>query len=470
MNEASLRSKSLWLDQIDGTLDSRSPLDGDADVDVAIVGSGYTGLWTAYSLLKSDRTLRVMVIEREAVGFGASGRNGGWCVGEMAGGLSGAVSQAGRDGGIRMTRAVMGTVDEVGSVVATEDIDCGFVKGGVIRLARTLPQLDRQAEWVAEMQAHGFGEDDVRALDAGEAIERLAATNVLGAIHFGPAARVQPARLVRGLAESVERLGGVIVEQTDVTDIMPATAMTGSVGTRARAVTDKGVVTADVVVRATEAYTRDLAGQRRTLLPLYSLMIATEPLTDDVWDEIGLREMETFADDRRMVIYGQRTTDGRIAFGGRSAPYRFGSGIDAATEQSAKAHQQIVGTLVDLFPVLEGVAITHNWGGVLGVPRDWRPSVGLDHTTGLAWAGGYVGEGVAISNLAGRTLADLIVGNESDIVALPWVQHVSRKWEPEPLRWLGINAARSLAARADAQEAAGKTPSRLAEMVDRLTH
>jgi len=187
-----------------------------------------------------------------------------------------------------------------------------------------------------------------------------------------------------------------------------------------------------------------------------------------VWDEIGLREMETFSDDRRMVIYGQRTTDGRIAFGGRGAPYKFGSGIDAATEQSPDAHRKIAETLVDLFPVLRGVAITHNWGGVLGVPRDWRPSVGLDHVTGLAWAGGYVGEGVAISNLAGRTLADLITGNESDIVTLPWVQHRSRKWEPEPFRWLGINAARSLAARADDQEAAGRKSSRLSDFVDRL--
>lgn len=317
---------------------------------------------------------------------------------------------------------------------------------------------------------HGFGDDDVRALDANEAVDRVAATKVLGAVHFVHAARLQSARLVRGLAEVVERLGGIIVEETAVTEIMPATTTTASVGTKARAVTTKGVVTADVVVRATEACTRDLAGHRRTLVPLYSLMIATEPLPEQVCDEIGLREMETFSDDRRMVIYGQRTTDGRTAFGGRGAPYRFGSDIDVATEQSPEAHEKIVGILVDLFPVLQGVASKHIWGGVLGVPRDWRPSVGLNRATGLAWAGGYVGEGVAISNLAGRTIADLIIGNESDIVTLPWVEHPSRKWEPELLRWLGINAARSLAARADDQEAAGKGPSRLSGLLDRFIH
>jgi glycine/D-amino acid oxidase-like deaminating enzyme len=476
VNENSLRSKSLWLDQLPGSLGARPSLDGDTDVDVAIVGGGYTGLWTAYSLLKADPDLRVMVIEREVVGFGASGRNGGWCVGEMAGELEGAISLDGRDGGIRLTRAAMDTVDEVGRVVAAEGIDCGFAKGGVIRLARTAPQSERQGEWLDELRTHGFGEDDARVLDADEAVGRLGATSVLGGVLYAPGARVQPARLARGLADVVEKLGGTIVEETAVTEILSATASgasggpVGSVGTRARAVTSTGVVSADVVVRATEGYTRDLPGQRRSLVPLYSLMIATEPLSEDVWDEIGLRGMETFADDRRMVIYGQRTTDDRIAFGGRGAPYRYGSGIDAATEQSSGVHERIAATLVDLLPVLDGVAITHRWGGVLGVPRDWRPSVGLDRATGLAWAGGYVGEGVAISNLAGRTLADLITATESDLVTLPWVQHRSRKWEPEPLRWIGINGALSLAARADDQEVAGKEPSRLSGLVDRAIH
>jgi glycine/D-amino acid oxidase-like deaminating enzyme len=339
--------------------------------------------------------------------------------------------------------------------------------------------LERQGEWLEELRTHGFGEDDARALDTDEAVGRLDATNVLGGVLYAPGARVQPARLARGLAEVVEKLGGTIVEETAVTEILPATASGGSggpvgsgerVGTRAGAVTSKGVVSADVVVRATEGYTRDLPGYRRSLVPLYSLMIATEPLSEGVWDEIGLREMETFADDRRMVIYGQRTTDDRIAFGGRGAPYRYGSGIDAATEQSSDVHERIAATLVDLLPVLDGVPITHRWGGVLGVPRDWRPSVGLDRATGLAWAGGYVGEGVAVSNLAGRTLADLITHTDSDLVTLPWVQHRSRKWEPEPLRWIGINGALSLAARADDQEAAGKEPSRLSDLVDRAIH
>jgi glycine/D-amino acid oxidase-like deaminating enzyme len=463
VDERVLRSRSLWLDQLEAPVESRPALAGDLDVDVAIVGAGYTGLWAAYSLLRADPTLRVVVIEREMVGFGASGRNGGWCVGELAGGLDGAVAASGRDAGIRMTTAIMDTVDEVGRVVTTEGIDCGFAKGGVIRLARTGPQLARQLHEVETFREFGFGVDVLRALDAQEAVGRLGATGVLGGLLYGPAARVQPARLARGLAVVVERLGATIVEHTTATRIAPRTATSPAL-----VVTARGTVRAEVVVRATEAYTRDLDGLRRELVPLYSLMVATAPLDEAVWDQIGLRHAETFADDRRMVIYGQRTTDGRIAFGGRGAPYRFGSAIEPATESSPVIHERIVATLRELFPVLGDVEITHRWGGVLGVPRDWRPSVGLDRSTGLAWAGGYVGEGVAATNLAGRTLADLITGAASDLVDLPWVDHRSRRWEPEPLRWAGINGGLRLAGWIDEQESEHQRSPRLASVLERI--
>ena len=463
MDERTLRTKSLWLDQLDAPLAPRPTLSGDVDVDVAIVGAGYTGLWTAYALLRSDPSLRVLVVEREMVGFGASGRNGGWCVGELAGGLGGAIGAGGRDAGVRMTRAIIDTVDEVGRVIDAEGIVCGFAKGGVIRLARTVPQVQRQRAEVDEYRHVGFGDDVLRVLDADAATDHLSAPDVLGGLLYGPAARVQPARLVRGLADAAERLGATIVEGTAATGIVGRTS-----GSRAQVFTDRGTITADVAVRATEAYTRDLDGLRRELVPLYSLMVATEPLPDGLWDEVGLRKMETFADDRHMVIYGQRTVDGRLAFGGRGAPYRFGSGIDAATEASSKIHDRIVATLRELVPAAGDARITHRWGGVLGVPRDWRPSVGLDRATGLAWAGGYVGEGVAATNLAGRTLADLITGAESDLVSLPWVGHRSPRWEHEPLRWAGINVGLRTAGYIDRYEARRRREPRAASVLRRI--
>lgn len=465
MNRA---SSSLWHDQVaaDSSSDrpavGRARLDGNRDVDVAIVGGGYTGLWTAHSLLVADPTIRVLVIERETVGFGASGRNGGWCVGELVGGLDGAIAGYGRGPGIALTRAIIDTVDEVGRVVNEERIECGFVKGGVIRLARTAVQLAGQRHEAETFASCGLADEAV-LLDADQARQRLAATDVLGGLVYRPGARIHPARLVRGLAAAVEGRGGTIVEHTAVTEIRPGTGTA-----RPCVTTERGTVTADVVVRATEAYTRDLPGERRTLVPLYSLMIATEPLPAAVWDEIGLRDRETFSDDRRMVIYGQRTMDDRIAFGGRGARYRFGSRIDPAVEQRSDDHDRIEATLRELLPAIGDVAVTHRWGGVLGVPRDWRASVGFDRSSGLAWAGGYVGEGVAASNLAGRTLADLVTSRASELTALPWVDHRSRRWEPEPLRWLGVNGSIAVMARGDRVEHRTGRPSRLASAVDRV--
>ena len=195
---------------------------------------------------------------------------------------------------------------------------------------------------------------------------------------------------------------------------------------RGELVTDHGTVRADVVVRATEGYTSSLRGERRRFVPLYSLMIATEPLPAAVWDEIGLRRRETFADLRHMRIYGQRTADDRFAFGGRGAPYHFGSRTRPEFDRDERVHSMLRDVLVDLFPPVAGYAVTHRWGGALGVPRDWHASVGFDRGRGVAWAGGYVGDGVATANLAGRTLAQLITGRESELTRLPWVGHRSR--------------------------------------------
>lgn len=452
------RSRSLWLDNHPGSLEPRPPLAGDTEADVAVVGGGYTGLWTAYYLLRLDPTLRVVVLERDIIGFGASGRNGGWCIGELAAGPARHERVAGNDSARRFLRELFDSVDEVGRVAERERIDCHFAKGGTIRLARNKAQLRRQADEVAHLhRAFGLADDDLRLLGADEARTHIRAANVMGGLLFAHTAALHPARLVRGLGEAVERLGATIVEQTTASAIGPG-----------RVLTDRGTVKADVVVRALEGYTPTLDGQSRALAPLYSLMVATEPLSDDLWTEIGLAKRQTFADDRHLVIYGQRTADGRIAFGGRGAPYGFRSRIDPAVERRSRIHDRIIETLVELLPQLTGVGISHRWGGVLGVPRDWFPSVGYHRQSGIAWAGGYVGEGVSPSNLAGRTLADLITGTDSPRVDLPWVGHRSRNWEPEPLRWLSINGALRVMGFADRSESRGGRDSRLAKGMWRL--
>lgn len=453
---ASATTTALWLDQL-GSISRRASLDGDTDVDVAIVGGGFSGLWTAYYLAQLDPTLRLLVIEKDFCGFGASGRNGGWAVGELASPVDAYAKRSSLDAARRQQRAVFDAVDEIGRVTAAEGIDCGYQKGGWIRLARTEPQARRQRAEIDHDREQGFTEDEIRLLEPDEARTYLNGTRVEGGIFFAPCASVSPARLVRGLAETVERAGVRIVEGTTVLGIDDGQVRTVH-----------GTVRAEVVVQATEAYTRDLEGQRRDLLPIYSLMVATEPLPASVMDQIGLAQRPTFSDDRQMVIYGQRTDDNRLAFGGRAVPYLFGSRITRAAELDETAHEVIRQTLVDILPVLADTTFTHRWGGVLGVPRNWAPGVRLDRTAGRGFLGGYVGEGVAASNLAGRTLADLIAGQNTERTELPWVGGSTRRWEPEPFRWLGVRAGSGLSAAADAFEERSGRSSRVGTLLDRV--
>ncbi|MGN6781393.1 MAG: NAD(P)/FAD-dependent oxidoreductase [Marmoricola sp.] len=430
----------------------RSPLEADATCDVAIVGAGLTGLWTAYYLIRADPSLRIVVLEAEVAGFGASGRNGGWCSALFPASLEKLADLPGssRTAALAQDAAMRATVDEVGAVLTAEGIDADFHKGGTVVVARTAAQEARGRNAVAANAAWGLGEH-LQWLEAAEASERLGATGVRGGTWTPDCACVHPAKLVRGLARVVEHAGVRIHEQTAVLAIYDR-----------RVVTAAGSVSAEVVVRATEGYTAGLEGEERTLAPVYSLVVATEPLDSTAWDVIGLRDRETFSDLRHLIVYGLRTADDRLVFGGRGAPYHFGSRIRTAYDRVPRVHEHLRRTLLELFPVLGGVPIEHAWGGPLGIPRDWCASVGLDRSTGRAWAGGYVGDGVSTTNLAGRTLRDLILGHRSDLTALPWVNHRSPRWEPEPWRWLGANAGLRVVTVADAEERITGRPSALA--------
>lgn len=445
---------SLWLATCGDELSPRPRLPGPTDVDVAIVGAGFTGLWTAYYLKSLDPPLRVAVLEKEVAGFGASGRNGGWVSALFPASRASLARLPGasRASAAALTRSLRATIDEVGRVAAAEGIDCDYSKGGTVVFARSQSQLARARGEVAEAREWGDTEADLRLLDAAEARAHAQVQGSLGATYTPHCARIHPARLVRGLARAVERAGVAVYEQTEVTALAPHQVST-----------DAGSIRADVVVRATEGYTTRLPGYERDVLPVYSLMVATEPLPAQLWDAIGLAHNPTFSDYRHLIIYGQRTADGRLAFGGRGAPYHFGSAVKPSYDRESSVFDALRRTLVDMFPPLDGMAFTHGWGGPLSVPRDWTASVGLDRATGMAWAGGYVGDGVSTTNLAGRTLAHLITGTESELTSLPWVNHRSRRWEPEPLRWLGVNAGLRAVTLADREEVLTSRPSVIAK-------
>lgn len=452
------RAISLWFDELAADprtaatghdpLAPRPSLDGDTEADVVVVGAGLTGLWTAYYLLEADPSLDVVVVEQEIAGFGASGRNGGWCSALFPTSAQGMARRHGRDAALAMRAAMRDTVVEVGGVAAAEEIDCDFAYGGTVTLARTRPQLARLS---ADADASAQWGDEVHLLDAAGVAEHMVADGVLGGTWTPDCARIQPARLVRGLADVVTARGARLVERTRALRLSPRAV-----------VTDQGTVRARTVVRATEAWTSQLPGSRRDVAPVYSLMIATEPLPPSFWAEVGLARGQTFTDGRHLVVYGQRTRDDRIAFGGRGAPYHWGSAIRPGFDHDARVAEHLRAALVDLFPGAADARITHTWGGPLAIPRDWHASVGYDEDTQMAWAGGYVGDGVATTNLAGRTIADLVTGSNSPLVRLPWVGHRSPSWEPEPLRWAGITAGLRGAALADVEERLTGRPSRVA--------
>jgi glycine/D-amino acid oxidase-like deaminating enzyme len=402
-----------------------------------IVGAGFTGLWTAHYLLEQEPSLDIVVVDAEIAGFGASGRNGGWCSALFPTAWDRVARRSTDDRARALAAAMRDSVDEVGRAARAAGIDAHFAKGGTISLARTAVQVGRARASVADDRSWGGAST---WWDAEETSRRLDATDALGAVYTHDCASLHPGRLVRGLARTLDDRARVF-EHTRVRSIDPG-----------RVVTEHGVVCAPLVVRATEGYTPSIARSRRVLAPVYSLIIATEPLPASVWAGIGLHERETFTDLRHLIVYGQRTADDRMVFGGRGAPYHFGSRIRPGFDREPRVFEHLRETLVELFPPLRDARITHRWGGPLGIPRDWHPSVGLDRGTGIAWAGGYVGDGVSTTNLAGRTLADLLLGHDTDLTRLPWVGHHSPRWEPEPLRWLGVNAGLRVMTLADAEE------------------
>ncbi|MHB1987863.1 MAG: NAD(P)/FAD-dependent oxidoreductase [Acidimicrobiales bacterium] len=461
--ETDYRQCSFWMDSLGEAILPRPAVSCDLESDVAIVGGGYTGLWTAYYLSQLAPGTRIVVVEGEVVGYGASGRNGGWCSGLFAASHARLARDFGMDAMHSMRHAMNDTVDEVGRVAARESIDCHFQKAGTLTSGRSKAQVASLREELAQARRLGIGEEDLAWCEQDELSALFTASGVRGGLFTPHCARIHPALLARGLASALERRGVAIYEQSEVLRVLP--------GPRPVLETVAGRVTADSAVIATEGYTSRLAGHEQEIVPVYSLMVATEPLGPDAVISLGsaLARGATFTDGRHLIIYGQVTADGRLAFGGRGAPYHFGSAIREGFDRDPRVHASLEATIAELFPQLAPVHITHRWGGPIGVHRDWFPSVSLDRRTGIASAGGYVGDGVGTANLAGRTLADLILGRSTDLVLLPWVGHESPAWESEPWRWLGVNTGLALMQAADVLESRTGRPSRLARAVGRFT-
>lgn len=427
------RHLSLWMNQLDDPLEARPSLEESLEVDVAIVGAGYTGLWTAYYLKRRAPQLRVAIVEAETAGFGASGRNGGWLMGNLLGedGLLAGLPPERRRAGYDLLH---GIPDEVARVLQEEGIDCDYRKGGVLYCAARYPEQERRLRaYLHDLYAEGLDESDYRWLTPQELDQQLRIPGSYGAIHSPHCATIQPARLARGLARAVERLGVRLFEKSRVLHWQ-----------RGLLRTERGELRAEWIVPAVEGYAASLPPLGHYQLPVQSLLVATEPLPSSVWAEIGLERGQAFSEFSRQVTYGQRTADDRLAFGARGG-YRFGGKLRSdfsLDDEEVGLRRYLFG---ELFPLLKDARISHTWGGNLGMARRFRPHMLLDHASGIALSGGYGGEGVGASNLGGRTLAALILGEDSELLRQPWVLGERpldslARWEPEPCRWLGYNA------------------------------
>jgi glycine/D-amino acid oxidase-like deaminating enzyme len=421
------------MDQLEEPLIARPSLEQDLDVDVAIIGAGYTGLWTAYYLKRLAPDLNIAIVEAQTAGFGASGRNGGWLMGNLLG-----EDRLLADLPAEQRRAsfdfLHGIPDEVAIVLEREGIDCDYRKGGVLYCAARYPEQETSLRrYLDKLYSQGLNEADYRWLSPEQLAQQIRVAKPYGGIYAPHCATIQPAKLVRGLARTVERMGVKIFENSPVTDWHSGSFRTARAQVRSR-----------WIVPAVEGYAVTLAPLGRYQLPVQSLLVATEPLSAAIWEGIGLSQGQAFSESSRQVTYGQRTADNRLVFGARGG-YQFAGTLRhnfVLTTSEVELRRYLFG---ELFPQLKNVKITHAWGGNLGMSRRFKPHMLCDRSNGIALSGGYGGEGVGASNLGGRTLADLILERDTALVRQPWVIQQGgldalKAWEPEPCRWLGYNA------------------------------
>lgn len=427
------RGYSFWLETCDDDLTPRPPLDGSIDADIAILGAGFTGLWTAWYLLLKEPSLKIAIVEAEIAGFGASGRNGGWCFSGFPVSPLALLESHGYDAARLVSLEMHKAVDEVGRVTREEGIDTHYAKGGELEVARAPYDLPKLQKMYDEFRAIGL-EDHHQLLDARETRDRINIAGAVGSFWNKEGAAIQPARLARGLARAVERLGATIYEQTRVTDFAPAP--------HPSLTTERGTVRARAVVLAGEAYLSALPKLNRAIIPVTSHMVVTEPLSDELWEQIRWRERDVLGGFGVNGGYINHTADGRIAFGAYRGTYPYKSRITDQINLDEDIFAHARQAALDWFPMLKDVRFTHAWGGVFGMPRDHMPTMTYDRTTGIAAAYGYTGEGVATANLSGRVLTDLITETDSPLTMLPMTQRRKARWEPEPLRWAGVTFVR----------------------------
>lgn len=440
-----LGSAVYWLET--SRSDPRPTMRGHHEADVVVVGGGYTGLWSAYHLLDADPSLRIVILEGETIGFGASGRNGGFAMTLLDMSLALLRRNHGDDAARAAHRAVAESVDEMGRTIEREGIDCEWRHGGLMVVATNRAQLERVE--LDLRTAEELGLDGFRRLDRTEARAEVDSPTYLGALREEHCGVLHPAKLARGLATVVEGRGATIFEQSPITDITES-------GARLRVETSAGSVTADQVVLATNAWAAHQPWVGRQVVPLYTYIALTEPLTDDQWRSVGWESHCGVEDKRNYVHYYRRTVDGRILWGGSDGIVHYGGRISPRHDRSARTFARLRSTFRRTFPQLDQVRFTHHWGGPVAVTANFVPTFATLLDGRLHTGVGYNGHGVAPSHTGGKILRDKVLGQTSELTELCFVDRPVTPFPPEPLQWVGAELSRRALLRQDAQNDAGK--------------
>lgn len=444
---ADFSSRSFWLEA--DPYSAGPSLAGDVAVDIAIIGGGFTGLWTAHFLLRAQPSLKIAVIESEVVGYGASGRNGGFAMTLLSRSLHDLVEAFGAEPARAAHDAVARSIDAIGQFCAEYGVKCDYDKSGFIGVATDESQVARiEADRRA---AEALGIPDIRYIPGDELRRQIQSPLYRCGLEEKTCALINPAKLVRGIARVVRQQSGIIYEQTPVERIERD-------GTKMKVCTKQGTVHADKVVLATNAYSVHFPEFRRLLIPLYSYIVLTQPLSEGEWASVGWQGRQGLEDKRTYIHYFRPTADGRILMGGEDAPYYYGSSVDPRHDRNPHVFATLQRDLRTIYPQLKNVRFTHQWGGPVAVTTRFVPTFGSLEGGHVHYGFGYSGHGVAPTHLGGQILRDLVLERQSELTQLCFVRAKALPFPAEPLRYLAVNLARRSLLKQDRKGKAKKDP------------
>ena len=436
-------NRSLWRNQ--GSITARDCVKAANSFDVAIIGGGFSGLWSAYHLKQLQPSLKIAIFEQKYVGYGASGRNGGWASAEYPTSNSRLLKEHGVQTYKNLRKSLIESIDEIGQIAKSNAWQIEYAKGGALVFATNKAQLTRISSEI---------DDEHKFLTKDQASELLNVADIKGGIYTPHCAALNPFNLTQSLAKYLESIGVKIFEESKVEEISDKALLVN--GHR---------IGCQISIRATEAFTarKWIANQQ---IPIYSLMIATERLPSEILTQIRNSQRATFQEACNLITYAQITGDNRLAIGGRGSRYKLFSHLSERSETDVRMHSALEKRAVKWFPQLQSVNFEYLWGGPIALTRRWQSYLNYNPITGQAAIGGYVGDGVTLSYLVAKTLAQIIDGQK--IPDLPFVNQRIGRWEPEPIRYLAVNAGFKATVVADFEERITGRPSLIAAVVDPL--